>query len=82
MQLTIRLPDEYFESMEKLAKEMGLKRSDIARLAIREFIANYTDVKQQPPYQRVKHLLGVAESGVSDLGQNHRNHIIDRIRKK
>ena len=75
--LTIRISDEHFESIERLAKDRGLKRSDIARLAIREFIANHSHRHNQqnqkkPPYERVKHLLGVAESGVSDLGKNRR----------
>jgi len=29
---------------------------------------------------KAKHLLGVAESGVTDLGQNHRRHLIKKIK--
>jgi len=81
MQLTIRMPDEYKGRIEMLAKEMGLKKSDIARLALRRFIEENMDKAQASPYQRVKHLLGTAESGIKDLGQRHREHLIDKIRK-
>ncbi|NQU13105.1 MAG: ribbon-helix-helix protein, CopG family [Desulfobacteraceae bacterium] len=81
MQLTIRMPDEYKGRIEMLAKEMGLKKSDIARLALKRFIEENMDKEQASPYQRVKHLLGTAESGIMDLGQRHREHLIDKIRK-
>jgi len=33
------------------------------------------------PFQKVKHLLGTAESGIKDLGQRHRYYLIKKIRK-
>lgn len=80
MQLTIRMPDEYAAGVESLAKAMGLKKSDIARLAIKEFIANHSADEYDYPYAKAKNLLGVAESGVKDLGQNHRKYLINKIR--
>ena len=32
------MPHEYKEKIETLAKRMGLKKSDIARLALKDFI--------------------------------------------
>ncbi|MBW1799268.1 MAG: ribbon-helix-helix protein, CopG family [Deltaproteobacteria bacterium] len=81
MQLTIRMPDEYKEKIELLSGHMGIKKSDIARLALRKFIDENLELDQKTPYQKVKHLLGRAESGITDLGQNHRKHIIDQIKK-
>lgn len=81
MQLTIRMPDEYRVKIEMLAEEMGLKKSDIARLALKRFIEESMDNEQASPFQKVKHLLGTAESGIKDLGQRHREHIIGKIRK-
>jgi len=81
MQLTIRMPDEYKEKIEQLSGHMGLKKSDIARLALRRFIDEHFEPDQKNPFQKVKHLLGTAESGVKDLGQNHRKHLIDKIKK-
>ncbi len=81
MQLTIRMPQEYKEKIEVLAERMGLKKSDIARLALKEFIEENTVADGQSPYDKVKHLLGTAESGIKDLGQRHREHLIKKIRK-
>lgn len=80
MQLTIRMPDEQMSRIEHIAKKMGLKKSDITRMAIKKFIEDIAEEKEIKPYTRVKHLLGVAESGVPDLGQRHREHLIRKIK--
>lgn len=83
MQLTIRTSDEYMFKIEHIAKEMGLKKSDVTRMAIKKFIDEYTGKEKEiKPYNRVKHLLGVAESGKRDLGQRHREHLIRKIKSK
>ncbi len=33
------------------------------------------------PYQKARHLIGTAESGISDLGQNHREHLRKKFGK-
>jgi hypothetical protein len=48
-------------------------------MAIKKFIEEYSDSTVKP-FAKVKHLLGVAESGVSDLGQCHRYHLIKKIK--
>jgi len=75
------MPDEYREKIEVLAQKMGLKKSDIARVALKKFIEENIDEDQRSPYQKVKHLLGTAESGKKDLGQRHRDYLIKKIRK-
>ena len=35
MQFTVRMPDEYKRKIDILAEKMGLKRSDIARMALK-----------------------------------------------
>jgi hypothetical protein len=32
-QLTIRMPEEYFSKIEQIAKSIGLKKSDVTRMA-------------------------------------------------
>lgn len=81
MQFTIRLPDEYSEKIEVLANKMGLKKSDIARLALKQFVEDNYGQNESRPYDRVKHLLGTAESGIKDLGKRHRHHLIKKIKK-
>ena len=79
MQLTIRMPDDQMSRIEHIAEKLGLKKSDVTRMAIKKFIEEYDDGKVKP-FAKVKHLLGVVESGVPDLGQRHRNHLIKKIR--
>ena len=79
MQLTIRMPDEQMIMIENIANKMGLKKSDITRMALKNFIEEYSDSTVKP-FAKVKHLLGVVESGVPDLGQRHRNHLIKKIK--
>lgn len=81
VQLTIRMPDEYKEKIESLAKKMGLKKSDVARLALKQFIEENVGDERKAPYARVKHLVGSAQSGIKDLGQRHREYLIRSIRK-
>lgn len=81
MQMTIRIPDEYMSKIKQMAKSMGLKRSDITRMAIKKFIAEYEMQKEPTPYTKAQHLLGVIESGITDLGQNHRDYLVERIRR-
>lgn len=82
MQLTIRMPDEYKTRIEELASRTGLKKSDIARMAIMKYIEEYFEGQGQVdrPYEKAKDLIGVAESGITDLGTNHRRHLLSRIR--
>jgi metal-responsive CopG/Arc/MetJ family transcriptional regulator len=81
MQLTVRMSDEYQASLDRLSKNMGLKRSDIVRMALKHFIEEHQETSSLTPFQKVRHLLGVAESGVKDLGKNHRAHLLSKIRK-
>ena len=81
MQLTVRMPDEYKSELAELTKEMGLKRSDIVRMALRQFIEENLKRKSITPFEKVSNLLGTAESDIKDLGQRHRDYLIEKIRK-
>ncbi len=78
-QFTIRMPEEYLSKIEQISKSTGLKKSDITRMAIRKFIEEYSDDNEKKPYLKARRLLGVIESGISDLGQNHRKYLLKRI---
>jgi len=81
MQLTVRMPDEYTEKLNSLSKKMGLKRSDVVRLALKQFLNENSDDIYQPPFQKIKSILGLVESGIKDLGQRHRHYLIQKIRR-
>ncbi len=79
MQLTIRMPDNQMSRIENIAKKLGLKKSDVTRMAIKKFIEEYNDSTVKP-FAKVKHLLGIVESGVPDLGQRHRHYLLKKIK--
>ena len=81
MQLTIRTSDEIGVKIEQIAKNMGLKKSDITRMALKKFTDEYmNETKDERPFEKVKHLIGIAESGKKDLGLAHREHIINKLK--
>jgi hypothetical protein len=81
MQLTVRIGDEYGPLLARYAKETGLKRSDIVRQALKHFLEEHENIPSARPFSRVSHLLGLVESGITDLGKNHREHLIRKIKK-
>jgi hypothetical protein len=81
MQFTVRLPDDYKGKVTTAAKRMGLKKSDIARLALKQFLDEHLAKDSRTPFEKVKHLLGSTESGIKDLGQEHRRYLVAKIKK-
>jgi len=79
MQLTVRIADEQMLRITNIAKKMGLKKTDVTRIAIKKFIEEYGD-NEEKPYAKIKHLIGIAESGLPGLGQHHRNYLLKKIK--
>ena len=77
-QLTLRLPGTLAGRLDRSAKRLKRKRSDVVRLALEQFLDTETSIR---PIERVRDLLGGIESGVPDLGQRHREHLIRRLRR-
>lgn len=80
MQITIRIPDTYVAEIDAIAEKMGLKRSDITRMAIKKYIENINSYDTMDLFKKAKGLIGVVESGIPDLGHNHRKHIIAKMK--
>jgi metal-responsive CopG/Arc/MetJ family transcriptional regulator len=76
------MPEEFFSKIEQIAKSSGLKKSDITRMAIRKFLEEYSSEEEVDLYSKAKRLIGVVESGISDLGQNHREHLLKKLSQK
>ena len=81
MQITVRMPNAYGNKLDKLSKQMGMRRSDIIRLAMKRFLEGPDQTDQESPYLKVSHLLGIAESDVKDLGQSHRKYLIQKVKR-
>jgi len=77
-QLTLRLPGALASKLDRSAKRLKRKRSDVVRLALEQFLDADPEIR---PIERVRDLLGSIESGVPDLGQRHREHLIRRLRR-
>jgi metal-responsive CopG/Arc/MetJ family transcriptional regulator len=77
-QLTLRLPGALAGKLDRSAKRLKRKRSDVVRLALEQFLDAEPEIR---PAERVRDLLGSIESGVPDLGQRHREHLIQRLRR-
>jgi predicted DNA-binding protein len=77
-QLTLRLSGALSRRLERSAKRLRRKRSDVVRLALEQFLDAEPDTRM---VERVRDLLGAVESGVPDLGRRHREHLIRRLRR-
>jgi len=81
-QLTVRLPDDLEKDISALAKKLRLKRADIVRMALESFVKQAEEEDGSSPYDRVKRLLGSVSSGISDLGESHREHLLRKMRRR
>jgi metal-responsive CopG/Arc/MetJ family transcriptional regulator len=77
-QLTLRLSGDLAEKLERSARRLKRKRSDVVRQALEQFLDTEPEIR---PIERVRDLLGRVESGVPDLGQRHREYLIRRLRR-
>jgi metal-responsive CopG/Arc/MetJ family transcriptional regulator len=83
MQMTIRMPDEYKSRIDEIVNKTGLKKSDIARIAIKNFLEGFEAREQgKKPAAEAKDLIGVVDSGIPDLGTNHRRHLLNKIKRQ
>jgi Arc/MetJ-type ribon-helix-helix transcriptional regulator len=78
--LTIRLPQDLDKQITALAKRLHLSRSDVVRMALRKFADEFEEDGSRP-YEKVKDLLGGVETGITDLGSDHRKHLLERIKR-
>lgn len=76
-QITVRLPTDLSKGLELKAKKLRLKKSDVLRLALASFLQEIPE----NPFEQVKELIGSVESGIPDLGQNHREHLLRKFKK-
>ena len=76
--ITLRLPEALAAKLDRAAKRQRRKRSEVIRQALEQFLATEPQVR---PVERVRDLLGRVESGLSDLGQRHRDYLIQRLRR-
>jgi Arc/MetJ-type ribon-helix-helix transcriptional regulator len=79
--LTVRLPEHLAEKLERVARSHRKTRSHVVRLALERFVETAGSLGCGRPVDKVRDLLGSFESGVPDLGQRHREHLLARLRR-
>ena len=77
-QLSMRLPADLAAKLERSAKRMKRKRSEVVREALEQYLETQPELR---PIERVRDLLGSVSSGRPDLGQRHRDYLIRRLRR-
>lgn len=80
-QLTVRLPDDIEREISKISKKLRVKRSYIVRMALEKFLEEFHVKEEHTPYERVKDLIGTVSSGIPDLGESHRKHLVKKFRQ-
>ncbi|MBW2039240.1 MAG: ribbon-helix-helix domain-containing protein [Deltaproteobacteria bacterium] len=81
VQLTVRLPHELNARLKEMAERVGLKRSDLVRMAIQRLLAGPEGMGDDRPYEKVQDLIGVIATGVADLGERHRDYLLQRLKR-
>jgi len=77
-QMTIRIPDDLAERLERRAQRMRRKRTELMRMALEEYLDKAPSIEERKTaYQRATELklIGAVESGIPDLGSKHREHL-------
>jgi hypothetical protein len=82
LRIIVRLSDEDTEKVDLLAERWGLKKSDIPRLTIRRFAEENSPANKKAPFDRVESLVGCGESGIADLENCQREHLLKKLRKQ
>ena len=77
-QLTMRLPADLAARLERSARRLKRKRSEVVREALEQYLDTQPEVR---PIERVRDLIGSVKSGRPDLGQRHREYLIGRLRR-
>jgi Arc/MetJ-type ribon-helix-helix transcriptional regulator len=78
-QITVRLPPDLGKALDRAARTTRQRRSEIVRLALRRFVT--APDRPDTPAGRARNLLGSLQSGVPDLAENHRAHILKSLER-
>ena len=80
-QLVVRIPDELAKALEVRAKRMARKRSEVVRMAIRQYMEVGSLEDQGRVSEKMEKYFGVLKSGIPDLGTEHRKYLKEFLRR-
>lgn len=78
--ISLRLPPDLERKLNSFAKAEGKSRTEVVKESILKYIENRGNTKT--PYELGLDLFGKNDSGQTDLAQNRKNYLRDRIEKK
>jgi Arc/MetJ-type ribon-helix-helix transcriptional regulator len=78
-QLTVRLPRDLSLALERAARQLHRKNAEVVRMALRQFLEVPHDAGR--PVDRVRNLLGTLDSGEPDLAADHRERILESLKR-
>jgi len=81
-QLTVRLTEDLDKGVAALAKKLHLKRADIVRIALQKFLEGVEKEEEVSPYDKIHGLIGSLQSGIADLGEAHREHLLKKFKSR
>ena len=74
MTLSVRLDEDTRRLLTRLARSHRISQSEMVRRAIRSIAEQDPATEEMNVYERMKHLIGRAHSGRSDLSQQTGEH--------
>jgi Arc/MetJ-type ribon-helix-helix transcriptional regulator len=79
-QITVRLPAELSSALRRASRQLQRKNSDVVRMALQAFL-HVGEQTARKPAERVKGLLGSLKSGIPDLAERHREHLLETLKR-
>jgi Arc/MetJ-type ribon-helix-helix transcriptional regulator len=79
-QITVRLPAELSAALRRASRQLQRKNSDVVRMALQAFL-HVGEQTASKPAERVKGLLGSLRSGIPDLAERHREHLLETLKR-
>jgi predicted DNA-binding protein len=74
--LSIRLSEDLERRLELEAQRSGQHRSAIIRALLERNLPTEEELQEaRARWERVRHLIGSVDSGLTDLGSNHEEHL-------
>ncbi len=81
MLITFEIPEELDQKMTSVTQQLNLNTVAVIRLALEKFLSSHLEPEPYP-YEKMKEFIGIADSGVPDLGTNHEKHLAEMWRRK
>lgn len=69
----IYLEPELAESLDRLARQRGMARAEVIRLAARQLLAEELPIEEGPIFG----IIGLGRSGASDVAERHDDYLVE-----